>query len=100
MEDREKERGREVSGAGPGRGQGQRMFVGEGRPILLLLFILSLFVAPLAHTLLVHVRYRAKTTHLFMLPSPSSYKVGFIPILQMRNQRGAQGQTLAIMIVV
>lgn len=77
MEDREKERGREVSRAGPGRGQGERMFAGEGGPILLLLFILSLFAALLAHTLLVHVRYRAKTTH-------ASFHVTVTIVLQSR----------------
>lgn len=61
-----------------------------------MLFSLSIFVAPfrvtLAHTCQApFLRPQA----FFMLPSPSSCKVGFIPILHLRNQRSAQGQTVS-----
>lgn len=39
-----KKRGREVSGAGPGQAGRERMYVGEGRPVSLLLLVLSIFV--------------------------------------------------------
>lgn len=87
MEDREKERGREVSGAEPGGGRRERTSTGEGRPVFLLLLILNILAAP----------FRAHfpctcAVHVSITPS---YKVGFIPISQRRNQRGAQGQIIS-----
>lgn len=57
MEDKEKERGREVSGAGPRRVREDTR--GSGKAVLLLLFILSTLVVHFKLNLQAHARHHA-----------------------------------------